>query len=88
MDDLTTERSFDLHAMLVIDVTKAKYLNDVLGLFFYIIHMDVCTTRHWQTSRRLVQELNFCTVHIIDLVHVCAYQLTIVVGLHLAVPAK
>ena len=35
---------------------------DVLGLFLDILFMDVCTTRHWQMSGRLVQELNVCTV--------------------------
>ena len=34
------------------------------GLFFDMLSMGVCTTRHWQTSSRLVQELNVCTVHI------------------------
>ena len=29
---------------------------------FDILSMAVCTTRHWQTSGRLVQELNVCTV--------------------------
>ena len=28
-----------------------------------ILHA-VCTTRHWQTSGRLVQELNVCTLHV------------------------
>ena len=35
MDDLTTERSFDLLATCVIDV---------LGLFFDMLSIDVCTT--------------------------------------------
>ena len=46
MDDLTTERGFDLQATWVIDV---------LGLFF---DMSVCTTRHWQMFGRQLQELN------------------------------
>ena len=29
-----------------------------------VLSMVVCTTRHWQTSGRLVQELNDCTVRI------------------------
>ena len=32
------------------------------GLFFDMISMNVCTIRHWQTSGRLVQKLNVCTV--------------------------
>ena len=36
MDDLTTERSFDSQAALVIDM---------LGLFFDTLSMGVCTTR-------------------------------------------
>ena len=35
---------------------------DVLGLFFDISSMEFYTTRHWLTSGRLVQELDFCTV--------------------------
>ena len=53
MDDLTTERSFDSQATLVIDV---------LGLFFDMLSMTVCINKHWQTSGRLVQELNSRTV--------------------------
>ena len=33
-------------------------------LMFDMLSMGVCTTRHWQTSGRLVQELNVCTVHV------------------------
>ena len=36
----------------------------MLGLFFDMLFMGICTTRHWQTSGRLVQELNVCTVHL------------------------
>ena len=50
MDDLTNERSFD---------SQATWVIDVLGLLF---DMAVCITRHWQTSGRLMQELNVCTV--------------------------
>ena len=56
MDDLTTKRSFDLQAKLVIDV---------LGLFFDVIHGD-STTRHWQSSSQLVQEIGVCTVHVMQ----------------------
>ena len=33
-----------------------------LDYFFDMLYLGVCTTRHWQTSGRLVQELNECTV--------------------------
>ena len=35
---------------------------DVLGSFFDISSMGFYTTMHWQTSSRLVQELDVCTV--------------------------
>ena len=41
MDDFTTEHSFDLQAMWVIDV---------LGLFFAMVIIGVCTIRHRHTS--------------------------------------
>ena len=63
MDGFTTERSFDSLATCVIGV---------LGLFFAMFAMGVCTTRHWQTSGRLVQELNVCTVHKPELFHIDA----------------
>ena len=53
IDDLTNERSFYSQATCVIDV---------LGLLFYILSMGVCTNRLWQTTGRIVQELNVCTV--------------------------
>ena len=53
MDDLTTERSFALQATWVIGV---------LDLFLDKLSMSVCTTKHWQTSGRLVQDLDVCTV--------------------------
>ena len=34
-----------------------------LAYFFDMIPNGVCTTAHWQTSGRLVQELNVCTVY-------------------------
>ena len=46
--------SYDLQATWVVDVQMA-YFCDILS-------MGVCTTRHWKTSGRLVQELNACTV--------------------------
>ena len=33
-----------------------------LAYFSDILSMDFCTTKHWQTSGPLVQELNVCTV--------------------------
>ena len=53
-DDLKTERRFDSQATCAIDV--------LWFYIFYIFSMDVCTTRHRQTSGRLVQEFNVCTV--------------------------
>ena len=52
-DSLTTERDFDSQASLAIDV---------FGLYFEIVSTGDCTTRHWQTTGRVVQELNVCTV--------------------------
>ena len=60
MDDLVTERSFDSQATEVIDE---------LGLFFDMLSISVCTTRHRQTSGRRLQELNICTVHDADYIH-------------------
>ena len=64
MDDLTNERSFDLQAMWSIAL---------LGLFLYLLAMGVCTTRHWQTSGRLVQESNVSTVCMYVCMSVCMY---------------
>ena len=58
MHDLTTECSFDAQATWVIDV---------LSLSIDMPSMVVCTTRHWETSGRLVQEINVCTVVAITL---------------------
>ena len=52
-DGLTTERDLDSQATLAIDV---------FGLYFEMLSTGVCTTRHWQTTGRLVQELNDCTL--------------------------
>ena len=51
--DLMNERSFDSQATRVINV---------YGLFSLHLSMAFYTTRHWQTSGRLVQKLNICTV--------------------------
>ena len=53
MDDLTNGRSFD---------SQATWVIDVLWLFVDRLSRCVCTNRHWQTSARLVQELNGCAV--------------------------
>ena len=52
----STEHSFDW---------QASWIIVVLGLFYDMSSMNVCTIRHWQTSSRLVQELNVCTVFIV-----------------------
>ena len=53
MCDVTTEHSF---------VSQAMYVIDVIRLFFELLSTSVFTTRHWQTSGRLVQELNVYTL--------------------------
>ena len=35
--------------------------------YFLTLSIGVCTTRHWQTSDRLVKELNVCTVEACNL---------------------
>ena len=42
-----------------------------LAYSFDMMSLSVCTTRHWQTSSRLVQKLDVCTVHVLrcDNVH-------------------
>ena len=58
MDDLINEHFFDSQAAVVIHV---------LGLFLNILSMDVCSTRHWQTSGRLVQKLNVYAAYEVDI---------------------
>ena len=53
MDDLTTECSY---------ASQATWFIDVFGLFFDMLFIGVCMTRHWKMSGRLVQELNAYTV--------------------------
>ena len=55
MDYLRTECSLDSQATWMTNVL------DVLNVFD-LLFVGVCTIRHWQTSWRLVQELNACTV--------------------------
>ena len=52
---LTTKPSFDSPGNWIIDVPDLIF--DMLSM------MGVCKTRHWQTSGRLVQKLNVCTVY-------------------------
>ena len=52
-EDLTAERSLSLQALWAIGV---------LGTFFDMASLGVITTGHWQTSGRLVHELNVCIV--------------------------
>ena len=52
MGDFTNLHSFD---------SQATGVMDVLGSFFDMLSMGVCTTTHWHTSGRLVQNLNICT---------------------------
>ena len=53
MNDLKTERNFDLQATFVISV---------LSLYIDVLTKGSCTTRHSQTSGRMVNESNVCTV--------------------------
>ena len=47
---------------LNVAVSQDMCVIDVLRLFFLIVVHECFTTRHWQTSGRLVQVLNVCTV--------------------------
>ena len=38
--------------------SQATWVIDVFGIFLDMLSMGICTTRHWETSGRLVQELN------------------------------
>ena len=53
MDELTTERSSD---------SQATWVIGVFGIFFDMISMVVSITRHRQTSCRLGQKINACTI--------------------------
>ena len=55
MDELTTKSALisKIHRSCVMCLTY----------FFDMLDVVICTTGHWQTSGRLVQELNVCTVH-------------------------
>ena len=57
MDDHTTERSFDSQGLCRSLMCLAYFLD--------MLSMNVCTTRLFQTSGRLVQELNVCTVGVL-----------------------
>ena len=61
MKCLTTEDSLDSQA-------TCMWVIDVLGLFFDI---RVCTTRHWQTSRPLVQEVNVYFISALVYILIC-----------------
>ena len=52
-DRLKIERDFD---------SQTTWVIDVLGLYFDTLSTGAFTTRHWQTTGRLVQELNVHTV--------------------------
>ena len=52
---ITSQLNIALICKLCVSLMCLTYLFDVLS-------MGVCTTRHWQTSGELVQELNVCTV--------------------------
>ena len=76
MDTITTEHSF---------VSKATYGIYMLVLFFInILSKGVCTIMHWQTSGRLVQELNICTVGILSGVFEASLTVYFMSFLHLS----
>ena len=70
--EYTTARSIATHFPwhgcmydLQLNVALVRKLRGSLKCLAYFLDMSfmvVCTTRHWQTSGRLVQELNVCTV--------------------------
>ena len=45
-------------------VDWCRNLMSVLYVYHWSMCLAVCVTRHWQTSGRLVQELNVCTVRV------------------------
>ena len=48
-----------------LNVALIRKLHGPLVCLAYFVHMipnGMCTTGHWQTTGRLVQELNVCTV--------------------------
>ena len=53
MDDLTTESNFD---------SQASFRPSICLAVLDMLPMGVCTTGHRQTSGRLIQVLNVCTV--------------------------
>ena len=55
--NFTTVRSFD---------SQATWVFAMLGLSFEMVSMGVCTTSHWQTFGRLVQELNISTTETVN----------------------
>ena len=50
---LTTARIFH---------SQATWVIGVLHLYFDMLHIGVCTIRHWHTTGLLVQKLNICTI--------------------------
>ena len=55
MDDVTTEGSFDL-------IRKLRGSLMHLAYSFNMLSMGFCTTGHWQTPGRLMQESDGCIV--------------------------
>ena len=47
-------------------ICKLYRVIGMLDLLFDMLSMGVCTNRNWQTSGQLVQELNLCTVYILN----------------------
>ena len=65
--------------------TYSFYLQAALlmfvACFFGTLSMSGCTTRHWQTSGRLVQELNVCTVYGFE-INACGQHTRVTLSLH------
>ena len=60
----TTPVSLSMHAWMTSHLNVAltrKLRGSVMSLVF-MLSMGICTTRYWQTSGRLMQELKVCTV--------------------------
>ena len=55
---MTSQLNETLIRNLRVSLVWLAYFFDLVML----VSMDVCTTRHWQMSGQLVQELNTCTV--------------------------
>ena len=70
------DRSPDCHPVYsqlkVASICKLHGSSMCLAYFLEMLSVDVYTTSHWQTSGRLMQELNVCTVGVVSaLLKIC-----------------